>query len=73
VEELGQLPVEPKGGFLSSRRVDITEAMIMARRINHHNPTRICPAVFAITPTSANMRLLPPKGIHYMGPQKRAR
>jgi len=35
--------------LLSSLRADITDAMITAKRMNHHNSARICPAVLMIS------------------------
>jgi hypothetical protein len=35
--------------------VDITDAMNMAKRKNHHNSAKICPAVSTISHTSKNM------------------
>jgi len=52
--------------FVSSLRVDITDAMNMAKRKNHHNSPKIRPAVLTISHTSKNM-LEPPLQRHIRG------
>jgi hypothetical protein len=54
--------------FVSSFRVDITDAMIMAKSKNHHNSAKICPAVSIIAHASKNMFESPQVHHSFLGP-----